>query len=407
MVQLELPLHRRRADWRLTLTENRPLAAWREARAEAGIETKPVIVGPLSFLKLAHGSHGLPLAALLDRLLPLYAQLLAELAEAGVAWVQIDEPVLVADPSAADLDLLAHAYSILATGPTPKLMLQTYFDDLGAAWEAVTALPVAGVGLDFVRGRKTSITWSAAASRRQGDGGRPGRRPQRLAYRPRGGARHPGADRPPRRPRPGPPGPSSSLLHLPVTVALEAHLDPTIKAWLAYADERLAEIAVLARAVAGGREAVGAELAASRELAAARRADPRVTDPAVTARVAALTDADARRDTPPAERRARQGTELGLPPLPTTTIGSYPQTAEVRNVRARYRAGTRPRRVRGLPRRPVPRGDRSPGAARPRRPRPRRVRAQRHGGLLRPAAFWDGFHRRLAAVLRHPLCGRR
>ena len=323
-----------------TLTENRPLAAWREARAEAGIETKPVIVGPLSFLKLAHGSHGLPLAALLDRLLPLYAQLLAELAEAGVAWVQIDEPVLVADPSAADLDLLAHAYSILAIGPTPKLMLQTYFDDLGAAWEAVTALPVAGVGLDFVRGRENLDHLERRgfpADKAMGVGLVDGRNVwrtdleaaldtlERIGRHADLGQAHL--------------GPSSSLLHLPVTVALEAHLDPTIKAWLAYADERLAEIAVLARAVAGGREAVAAELAASRELAAARRADPRVTDPAVSARVAALTDADARRDTPAAERRARQSAELGLPPLPTTTIGSYPQTAEVRNVRARYRAG--------------------------------------------------------------------
>jgi 5-methyltetrahydropteroyltriglutamate--homocysteine methyltransferase len=327
-------------DGEFTLTSNRPLAAWREAREALGVETKPVVVGPLTFLKLANNPGGLPLDALLDRLLPLYAQVLAELAEAGVAWVQMDEPVLVADPSAADLALLARAYGALAAGPTPNLMLQTYFDDLGAAWEPVTALPVAGVGLDFVRGRENLDHLERRgfpADKALGIGLVDGRNVWRtdleaaLSTLDRIG-RHADLDR-------AHLGPSASLLHLPVTVALERNLDPTVKGWLAYADERLDEIALLARGVAGGREAVAAELAASRELVAARKADPRVNDPAVGARVAALTDADARRATPAGERLARQSERLGLPLLPTTTIGSFPQTAEVRHARAGFRSG--------------------------------------------------------------------
>jgi 5-methyltetrahydropteroyltriglutamate--homocysteine methyltransferase len=254
--------------------------------------------------------------------------------------VQIDEPVVVADPGDEELDLLAGAYATLAGGPSPKLMLQTYFDDLGAAWERVTALPVAGVGVDFVRGAENLDHLERhgfPAGKALGVGLVDGRNVWRtdleaaLATLERIG-RHADLGR-------AHLGPSASLLHLPVTVAVEASLDPGIRRWLAYADERLGEIAVLGRAAAEGRDAVAAELGASRELAAARRADPRVVDPAVRGRVAGLTDADLRRAAPAAERRARQSAALALPLLPTTTIGSFPQTQEVRTARARFRSG--------------------------------------------------------------------
>jgi 5-methyltetrahydropteroyltriglutamate--homocysteine methyltransferase len=324
----------------LNLTENRPLTAWREAKDELGLVTKPVLLGPLTFLKLANNPRGLALERVLEELLPLYARVLAELAAAGAEWVQMDEPWLVSDPEDADLELLETAYAELARGTSPAVMLQTYFDDLGAAWERVTALPTAGVGIDLVRGAENldHLARHGLPERKAlGIGLVDGRNVWRtdldaaLATLERIGT-HADLDR-------AHLGPSSSLLHLPVTVELETALDPSIRGWLAYADQRLEEIALLGRAVAEGHEAVAGELEAARRVAEGRRTDRRVGDPEVAARADGLTDDDYRRATPAAERLTRQYRALGLPPLPTTTIGSFPQTAEVRSVRARFRSG--------------------------------------------------------------------
>ncbi len=324
-----------------TLTENRPLAAWTEAKDELGLATKPVVIGPVTFLKLANNPRGLALPGLLEALLPLYARVLDELAAAGVEWVQIDEPVAVTDLGDADRELLVSAYRALAEGRRPKLMLQTYFDDLGTNWDTVAGLPVEGVGLDLVRGRENLDRLEVdgwPASKALGIGLVDGRNVWRtdldaaLATLERiGRAADLGAAHL---------GPSCSLLHLPVTVALEEKLDPTIKRWLAYADERLAEIATLRRAAVEGRESVAGALEESRRIAEERAADPRLAHPEVTARLDGLTADDFRRDTPAAERRERQARRLGLPDLlPTTTIGSFPQTADVRHARARFKAG--------------------------------------------------------------------
>jgi 5-methyltetrahydropteroyltriglutamate--homocysteine methyltransferase len=324
-----------------TLTENRPLAAWREAKEELGLATKPVVIGPVTFLKLANNPRELPLPGLLERLLPLYARVLEELAEAGVEWVQIDEPVAVTDLDEAGRDLLVEAYRALAAGPRPKLMLQTYFDDLGGDWDTVVGLPVDGVGLDLVRGRENLDRLEAGGwpeGKALGIGLVDGRNVWRtdlaaaLETLERIGrvadlaAAHL--------------GPSCSLLHLPVTVALEEKLDPTIRGWLAYADERLAEISTLRRAADEEPDGVAEALEESRRISAERRADPRLAHPEVTARLDGLTADDFRRDTPSAERLERQARRLGLPELlPTTTIGSFPQTAEVRHARARFKSG--------------------------------------------------------------------
>lgn len=323
------------------LTENRPLAAWREAQDELGIATKPVLIGPVTFLKLSNNPRELALPGLLEALLPLYARVLDELAGAGVDWVQIDEPVTVTDLGPADRELLVEAYRVLSGGRRPKLMLQTYFDDLGADWDTVVGLPVDGVGLDLVRGRESLERLDAGAFPRGkalGIGLVDGRNVWRtdlaaaLETLERIGRVADLAT--------AHLGPSCSLLHLPVTVTLEEKLDPGIRQWLAYADERLAEIATLRRAVDEGTAAVETELAESRRIAAARGQDRRLANPDVAARLDGLTPSDFQRDTPAAERLARQSQRLGLPDLlPTTTIGSFPQTAEVRQARARFRSG--------------------------------------------------------------------
>jgi 5-methyltetrahydropteroyltriglutamate--homocysteine methyltransferase len=322
------------------LTANLPLRAWQAAKDEVGIATKPVIVGPWTFLRLSKNPQGLSLADQLDRLLPLYSEVLAELAAAGVEWVQMDEPILVMDLQEEDLAALEKAYGTLARGNTPKLMLQTYFEDVAHHWERAVNLPTAGIGLDFVRGPENLEALAAKglpAGKVLGIGLLDGRNVwrtdfdralatlRRIGDKVDLGAAHL--------------GPSCSLLHLPVTVELEKKLDPAIKSWLAYAEERLAELSVLARAFDQGEASVAAELAENRRAIAARAADPRVKNPEVARRVASLSEADYRRATPPDERLALQKARLGLPDLPTTTIGSFPQTSEVRQARARHKSG--------------------------------------------------------------------
>ncbi|MEM7482656.1 MAG: 5-methyltetrahydropteroyltriglutamate--homocysteine S-methyltransferase [Acidobacteriota bacterium] len=327
-------------DGSFSLTENRPLTAWQEAKDELGLATKPVLIGPLTFLKLANNPRGLAYEGLLADLLPLYAQVLRELAAAGVEWVQMDEPVAVMDLTAEELSLLTASYRSLAEEDTPKLMVQTYFDDPAGNGETLMNLPVAGIGLDLVRGAESLATLEAHGIPQDkvlGIGLIDGRNVWRtdldeaLSTLERIGRRV-NLDQ-------AHLGPSCSLLHLPVTTDLEQALDPSIREWMAYADERLDEIALLRRAHDEGAEAVAHDLAENRAVIDRRRRDPRLSNPAVAERLGALSESDYARDTPDQERLARQKERLDLPLLPTTTIGSFPQTAEVRAARARYRSG--------------------------------------------------------------------
>jgi 5-methyltetrahydropteroyltriglutamate--homocysteine methyltransferase len=323
---------------RFELTENRPLAAWQAARATAGLDTKPVLIGPYTFLKLANNPAAIPLDRLLDALLPHYRAVLAECAAAGVGWLQLDEPALVQDVSAAEMAAVEDAYRELARGPRPRVLLQTYFDDVAHIWARLAALPVDGFGLDFVHGRENLDALEATgfpSDKVLGIGIVDGRNVwrtdlaaalevlNRLASV---------ADL-----RTAHLQPSSSVLHLPHTASAETALDPAIQSWLAFADERLEEVALLRRVVDGAT--VGDELAQSGAMHAARLADPRTRQPAVRARIAALGANTARREPGPVERRALQQAHLHLPPLPTTTIGSFPQTPEVRIARARHARG--------------------------------------------------------------------
>ncbi|MEM7051703.1 MAG: 5-methyltetrahydropteroyltriglutamate--homocysteine S-methyltransferase [Acidobacteriota bacterium] len=327
-------------DGRFSLTENRPLTAWREAKDELGLETKPVIIGPLTFLALANNPNDLAFSGLLDSLLPLYGQVLAELAEAGVEWVQMDEPIAVMDLGDEHRELLTHCYRTLSQGSTPKLMVQTYFEDLGDNWSTVVDLPVAGIGLDLVRGADNLELLDRhgfPSDKALGIGAIDGRNVWRTDLRAALGTlervgRHCDLSQ-------AHLGPSCSLLHLPVHLGLEGAMDPSIREWMAYADERLAEIAALRRAHDEGASAVADALAESDQIAARRRQDPRLSNAAVAARLAALTEDDFQRDTEDQERLRRQNEKLGLPLFPTTTIGSFPQTAEVRQARAKYRSG--------------------------------------------------------------------
>ena len=333
---------------RFRLGSHKPLDEYLEARA-ADIETVPVLVGPLSFLLLAkgfdeagHHDDGFDRLSLLPGLLEVYAEVIALLRDAGARWVQLDEPVLVQDRTAAELAALTRAYVRLAeaAGPTTKLLVQTYFGDVDEAYRTLADLPVAAIGLDLVRGRRNLGLLQQHGlpdGKHVVAGVVDGRNvwindlAASLATLGEVGAAV-GADR-------VIVGSSCSLLHVPLELELETQLDAELRGWLAFANQKIEEVAVLGRALADP-DAATDELAANRAALESRRTSPRTHNPEVRARVAATSDADYRRDGDVAARRAAQHDRLGLPAYPTTTIGSFPQTPEIRRERRRYTNGT-------------------------------------------------------------------
>ena len=329
------------ADTTFRLDPSRILAQLAEARAQ-GVAAKPVLLGPVSYLalgKVRDAAHpDLDRLSLLPRLLPVYTELLQVLADAGVEWVQIDEPILVTELSPDWQHALNLAYHHLKSVRI-KVLLATYFGPLKEnAWLAAN-LPVAGLHLDAIRGRedvkpllnllpthkvlslgvmdgrniwKTDLAgvldWLEPVAARLGD---------RLWL-----------------------APSCSLLHVPVDLASEDGLDAELKSWLAFARQKLDELRVLARAINEGRDAVRDELAANRQAIESRRRSPRVHNPAVQAALAqCATEAATTRQSPYAVRAQRQRARFQLPMFPTTTIGSFPQTAEIRQARRQFKAG--------------------------------------------------------------------
>jgi len=318
------------------LDTSRLLAQLAEAKAQ-GIKAKPVIVGPVTYLALGKAKDASDKLALLPRLLPVYLQLLDALAAQGVEWVQIDEPVLVTELDAAWQDAFNTAYAELKNSRV-KLLLATYFGELLENQKLVANLPVAGLHIDAINGRndvlplidllaagkvlslgvingrniwKTDLSavldWIEPLAKRLGE---------RLWI-----------------------APSCSLLHVPVDLNSEQKLDAEIKSWLAYAQQKLDELRLLGRALREGRDSVKAELAANQAALAARRASPRVNNPAVQAAVARIDAKLGQRANDYPQRAARQAALLKLPAYPTTTIGSFPQTAEIRHARSEFKAG--------------------------------------------------------------------
>ncbi|MFE3434286.1 5-methyltetrahydropteroyltriglutamate--homocysteine S-methyltransferase [Streptomyces sp. NPDC059171] len=326
-----------------TADSAKQVAEFREALA-LGHTPRPVLVGPVTYLLLAKAAPGVadgfePLT-LLDRLLPVYAEVLADLRAAGADWVQLDEPALVQDRTPAELNAAARAYRDLG-GLTdrPKLLVASYFGRLGEALAVLAKAPVDGLALDFTETGAGNLDDLAAA------GGLPGKRLVAGVVNGRNiwindyekslatlGTLLGLADQ-------VDVSASCSLLHVPLDGKAEHGIDPQIARWLSFAEQKTEEIVVLARALASGTDAIAAELAANRADLASRTDAAITRDPAVRARTAAITDADGRRSQPYAERTLAQRSHLGLPLLPTTTIGSFPQTTELRTARADVRAG--------------------------------------------------------------------
>ncbi|SHM23765.1 methionine synthase (B12-independent) [Rhizobacter sp. OV335] len=318
------------------LDASRLLEQLEEAR-QAGVKAKPVIVGPVTYLALGKAKDDSSRLALLERLVPVYAELLEKLAAAGVEWVQIDEPILVTELDADWQHAFNTAYHDLKSSRV-KLLLATYFGPLEENRHLAANLPVAGLHIDAINGRddiqpllnilsplkvlslgvingrniwKTDLNavldWIEPLKERLGE---------RLWI-----------------------APSCSLLHVPVDLASEQKLDADLKSWLAYALQKLDELRLLAAALKNGRDSVKAELAANQAAIEARRSSPRVHNPAVKAAVAKLNAALGERKSAYATRAPKQAALLKLPPFPTTTIGSFPQTADIRHARSEFKAG--------------------------------------------------------------------
>ncbi|MDB5743134.1 MAG: 5-methyltetrahydropteroyltriglutamate--homocysteine S-methyltransferase [Polaromonas sp.] len=319
------------------LDASRLLEQLAEAKAQ-GVMAKPVLVGPVTYLAIGKAKDGSDKLALLPRLLAVYTELLDTLAAQGVEWVQIDEPLLVTELDADWQHAFNTAYHQLKSCSV-KLLLATYFGQLLENGYLAANLPVAGLHIDAINGRedvapllnllpshkvlslgvingrniwKTDLSavldWIEPIAERLGE---------KLWI-----------------------APTCSLLHVPVDLNSEVKLDGEIKSWLAYALQKLDELKVLATALNQGRNAVKDALAENQRAVAARHASPRVHNPTVKAALAKLDGTLGRRKSGYALRAPVQAARLKLPAFPTTTIGSFPQTAEIRHARSQFKTGS-------------------------------------------------------------------
>lgn len=324
------------AETRFSLNPNRMLSQIEEARAQ-GHNAKPVLVGPITYLLIGKAKDETDPLSLLAQLLPVYAELLKLLADKGIEWVQIDEPALVTELEPQWQAAFRTAYATLSDSGV-KLLLTTYFGQLRDNLELAASLPVAGLHLDainagdevaavieqlngdqvlslgVVNGRNiwktdlsTLLDWLEPVARQLGE---------RLWI-----------------------APSCSLLHVPVDLNNEQALDAEIRSWLAFAEQKLDELRVIHSALNAGRGSVAAELAENLAALNSRRTSPRVHNPRVQKAVAAIDAGLGQRQSTYPQRAAVQRDQLNLPLYPTTTIGSFPQTPEIRKARLAFKKG--------------------------------------------------------------------
>jgi 5-methyltetrahydropteroyltriglutamate--homocysteine methyltransferase len=339
------------AGMRFALSSDKVFQEFTEAKA-LGIVARPVLIGPMTYVSIGKRKDpSVSVAQVLEAIVPLYGQILAKLAALGAQWVQIDEPILATDlPAGADV-LLQKTYAALrSAAPDVQILLTTYFESLRENSALAFGLPVAGVHLDLCRtsGRANSTVNSASAMlddalSRVGDkilslGVVDGRNIWRndlsasLSLLEKA-VQKLGSDR-------VFVAPSCSLLHCPVDLELETRLDPEVRGWMAFAVQKLSEVKVLADGATQGRAVIQDLLARSDAAQTSRHDSARAHDPKVLSRMKTLDESMKRRQSPFAVRQSIQQAALKLPPFPTTSIGSFPQTAEIRKLRADYKAGS-------------------------------------------------------------------
>lgn len=328
-----------RQDQHFSLSSDKPFREFREA-LEQNIRTKPVLLGPVSYLLLGQcDGEQFDRTELLDRLLPVYGEILSTLRQEGAEWVQIDEPTLALDLSAQEQAAFSHAYARLRQEVGDlKILLGTYFGELGNNLDLALSLPVNAVHLDAVEAREEvahaieKLPAEKALSLGIVDGRNVWKNDLERSLELLQHAKNRlGGDRLII-------APSSSLMHVPYSIDRERHLEPDVHSWLAFAKEKLREVLVLRNAVERQHDALNICALRTDELGA-RLAHPLVCDTAVRAETEAVDDAGIGYRAPAQERRDAQKELLNLPLFPTTTIGSFPQTDAIRSARARHHNG--------------------------------------------------------------------
>ena len=322
---------------KFSLHPEKVLSELKEAQ-EQGIPARPVVIGPITFLLLSKAVDGgdAPIGRL-DELTALYADLLDQLADKGVDWVQIDEPALVTDISADAPALAERVYNTLgALDKRPAIHVATYFGDPGTALAALARTPVEAIGLDLVYGSKAAVgSVPELAHKTLVAGIVDGRNIWRTDLESAlstlasllGSVGSLAVST------------SCSTLHVPYSLELETDLDDALRSWLAFGAEKVHEVAALATALKDGREAVAKEIEASDAAVKSREGDPRLHVDRVRDRIESIAKSGGTERGPADKRREEQTERLHLPPLPTTTIGSYPQTSAIRKARAALRSG--------------------------------------------------------------------
>ena len=320
----------------------KPVVEFLEAKS-LGIQTRPVLLGPISFLLLGKTKEsGFDPLLLLDRLLPVYEDILRRLAEVGADWIQIDEPMLALDAGEETKRAFTASYEKLSQGSSGlRILLATYFAGLGENTATAVNLPVAALHVDLVRAPEQlehvlkNIPSTLMLSLGVVDGRNIWKtdleRALRLVDRTASAV---GADRILL-------APSCSLVHSPADLDEEKHLDAELRNWLAFAKQKLEEVVALESALSKGRDTVREFLEANGRAMRSKTESPRIHDPEVKRRSVSITAELTRRKSSYPDRRRKQQSRLHLPLFPTTTIGSFPQTKEIREARAEHKAGKR------------------------------------------------------------------
>jgi len=310
---------------------------------DAGFAPLPVLIGPISFLMLAKKDTDFTdcRCTLVPGIVAAYAEICKKLVAMGLSWIQLDEPCLTLDLEDRYKAAYKSAYQLLkAAVPDIHIYVPTYFEGLRDNLDLAFSLPVEAIGVDLVRApdqlepciRKAKETGKYLAlglvdgrniwkndlsdSLAKLEKARAALGDEKVSV-----------------------SSSCSLLHTPIDLAYEVKLDAEVKSWMAYAVQKLHEIATLQKGATQGRSAIAAELAESDRIAQSRKTSKRIHNDAVQKRMAAITPEMAKRKNPFATRRPLQQADLKLPPFPTTTIGSFPQTADIRNARAAFKRG--------------------------------------------------------------------
>ncbi|UZH05711.1 5-methyltetrahydropteroyltriglutamate--homocysteine S-methyltransferase [Heyndrickxia coagulans] len=323
------------------ITENRLLNLYLEAKQELDIDGKPVIVGPVTLLKLSKGFEKKDFPNLLRSLIPLYIEVFADLQRAGATWIQVDEPILSTTLDKEELGCFKETYEAFHQAiPNLNILLQTYFESIDH-YQDVTALPVQGIGLDFVYDgganleslKKYGFPEDKVLAAGMVDGRNIWRTDLDEALHQVNDLLH-FVDQERLWIQP-----SCSLQHVPVTVRQENGLEPVLKNAISFADEKLKEVVALVKGVNEGRDAILEEIKESKEaIQALNRSSHRNID-SVKEEIQSLGNSMPARPLPFSKRQAIQEKKWQLPLLPTTTIGSLPQTKEIRSARQKWRKG--------------------------------------------------------------------